>query len=246
MKKGNVLKYCFTAAIILTVLLLVSCSGDKKDWLEKLSAVERREFESGDIPEEKIENLKKGISYYEKEVKRTVKASTQIGVYYRMLTLEYMSLEMYAEAFKSVEKAVEYFPTSPTLYYYGAVSAAQMTVSLFDENLSGEYLDKAEKYYLRAVKLDPNYNEALYGLSVLYIFELNRPLEAEKYLDHLVERSRTNYDAMFLLARVKILRGEIDEAVELYSVIEEKSPDDEAKQKAKDNRMRLVGGYANG
>lgn len=232
--------------LIITLFLVVSCSGERKTWRDNLSAAEKKEFQSGKIPEEKIENLKRGISFYEDEVARTVKSSKEIGIYYRMITLEYMSLEMYNEALKSTAKAVEYFPTSPLLYYYGAVSAAQMTMAVFDDKKDKDYLELAEQYYLRAIALDPGYNEALYGLSVLYIFELNRPFDAEPLLERLIARRRTNFDAVFLLARVKILRGKTDAAVNLYSEIEENAPDDETKQKAKDNRMRLLGGLGNG
>ena len=232
--------------LVCSLFLTVSCGGEKKSWLDNLSAAERKEFQSGKIPEERIDNLKKGISFYEKEVARTVKASKQIGIYYRMLTLEYMTLEMYNEALKSVEKSIEYFPTSPLIYYYGAVSAAQMTMAVSNDDKDKAYLDLAEQYYKRAIALEPGYNEALYGLSVLYIFELNRPFDAEPLLERLIARSRTNFDAVFLLARVKILRGETDAAVDLYSSIEENSPDDEARAKAKDNRIRLLGGIGDG
>ncbi|HAK45373.1 MAG TPA: hypothetical protein DCO79_05570 [Spirochaeta sp.] len=239
-------RYLFITAVILTVTLISSCGGEKKAWMDGLSAAEEREFSSGKVPAERIDNLKKGISFYEGDVERTIKASKQIGIYYRMLALEYMSLEMYNEALKSIEKAVEYFPTSPMLYYYGAVSAAQMMQTVYDEHNAGIYLSMAEHYYLRALSIDPGYTEALYGLSVLYIFELNRPFDAEPLLERLLAGGSANFNAMFLLARVKILLGETDAAEELYSNIEEKAPDEETKQKAKDNRMRIVGGYNNG
>jgi tetratricopeptide (TPR) repeat protein len=224
----------------------VSCDSEKKTWLTNLLSAEKSEFRSGDIPEERIENLKKGISFYEGEVERTIKASKQIGIYYRMLALEYMSLEMYNEALKSLEQAVTYFPTSPLLYYYAAVSAAQMINAVMDSEDAGFYLNKAEEFYLRAIELDPRHSQALYGLSVLYIFELNRPLDAEPLLERLISTSRVNYDAMFLLARVKILKGEIEDAVELYSKIEEGASDEEVKRKAIDNRRQLLGGFADG
>ena len=239
-------KLFLTFIMILLPSLLISCGGERSAWVDNLSAAEKKEFESGDIPEERIENLKKGISAYEKEVERTVKASKQIGIYYRMLTLEYMSLEMYNEALDSTAQAVKYFPTSPLLYYYGAVASAQMSTAVFDEGEIGGYLTLAEDFYLRALTLDPNYNEALYGLSVLYIFELNRPLDAEPLLERLVARSGRNYDAMFLLARVKILSGDVEAAVELYSNIEENAKDDEVRKKAADNRRRLLGGLTGG
>jgi tetratricopeptide (TPR) repeat protein len=213
----------------------VSCDSEKKTWLTNLLSAEKSEFRSGDIPEERIENLKKGISFYEGEVERTIKASKQIGIYYRMLALEYMSLEMYNEALKSLEQAVTYFPTSPLLYYYAAVSAAQMINAVMDSEDAGFYLNKAEEFYLRAIELDPR-----------HIFELNRPLDAEPLLERLISTSRVNYDAMFLLARVKILKGEIEDAVELYSKIEEGASDEEVKRKAIDNRRQLLGGFADG
>jgi tetratricopeptide (TPR) repeat protein len=234
--------------IISLILLfcLSACSSEKSAWFDNLSAAEKKEFKSGDVPEERIENLKKGISAYEQEVERTVKASKQLGIYYRMLTLEYMSLEMYNEALKSVAQAVKYFPTSPLLYYYGAVSSAQMSTAVLDKAESGDYLTHAEDYYLRAISLDPGYKEALYGLSVLYIFELNRPLDAEQLLERLVSRSSSHYDGMFLLARVKIIKGDIEAAVDLYADIEENAKDDEIKKQASANRRQLLGGFTGG
>ncbi len=234
--------------IICIILLfgLSACSGEKTAWIDNLSAADKKEFKSGEVPEERIENLKKGIAAYEKEVERTVKASKQLGIYYRMLTLEYMSLEMYNEALKSVSQSVKYFPTSPLLYYYGAVSAAQMSKAVFDREESTDYLELAEDYYLRALTLDPGYKEALYGLSVLYIFELNRPLDAEQLLERLISRSGNRYDAMFLLARVKIVKGDIEGAVDLYSDIEENAKDDEVRNQAHNNRRALLGGFTGG
>jgi len=232
--------------MILLLSMMSSCDGEKSAWIDNLSAAEKREFESGEIPEERIENLKKGISVYRQDVERTVKDSKQIGIYYRMLTLEYMSLEMYNEALKSAGQAVRYFPTSPLLFYYGAVSSAQMSTAVFDGEEAGDYLNTAEEYYLKALSLDPGYNEALYGLSVLYIFELGRPLDAEEYLERLVSLSRTHYDAMFLLSRVKIIKGDIEAAVDLYSNIEENAKDDEIRRQAANNRRQLLGGLSNG
>ncbi len=241
------MKRSISVIISIAVLFLaVSCGGEKKAWMENLSAAEKKEFTSGKVPEERIRNLEKGISFYESEVKRTVKASEHLGIYYRMLALEYMNLEMYNDALKSIEQAVLYFPTSPMLYYYGAVSAAQMSKAVVRRDQVKDYIDTAEQYYLRSLKLDPGYSEALYGLSVLYIFELDRPLDAEPLLERLLAGGSKNYNAMFLLARVKILQGETDAAEDLYSRIEEKAPDDEMKQKARENRMSLVGGLNNG
>ncbi|MDC7127035.1 MAG: hypothetical protein PQJ46_15790 [Spirochaetales bacterium] len=227
---------------IISVMFLFSCQNDKKIWFNKLSAADKKEFTSGDIPEERIKNLKKGIESYQKEADRTVKATKQIGIYYRMIALEYMSLEMYGEALKSFEMAIQYFPTSPMLYYKAAVAAGQMTLAVYDADDDSYYFDKSEKYYKRAITLDANYKEALYGLSVLYIFELNKPLDAEPLLEHLCDISKSNFDARFLLARVKVLKGDTDSAVDLYSYIEENSRDDEMRIKAKENRINVLGG----
>ena len=86
--------------ILIFLGIFSSCDGTDKKWYKALSKSENKEFSSGKIPQERIENLKKGISYYEKDVERTIKDSKQIGIYYRMLALEYMSLEMYNEALK--------------------------------------------------------------------------------------------------------------------------------------------------
>ena len=239
-------KYLIIFLTLIALVLPSGCSKGRGIWLDNLTAAEKKEFEGGEIPEERIENLKEGISAYTKEVERTVKASKQIGIYYRMLVLEYMSLEMYGEAVKAAEEAVRYFPSNQLLYYYAAVSSAQMSMAVFDEEEKGRLIIAAEEHYLRALRLDPSYKEALYGLSVLYVFELNRPFDAEPLLERLVSLSSKNWDAMFLLARVKIIRGDVEAAMDLYMIIEEGAKDTEAREKAAENRRRLLGGFTGG
>ncbi len=243
MKDGTFMKTFFRTAIILIILLpALSCSGERSTWLDNLTAAEKKEYKTDQIPEQRIDELKQGIKEYEAEVARTVKAAKQIGIYYRMLALEYMSLEMYNEALNSLEQAVKYFPTSPMLYYYAAISAGQMKEAVFSKQEADSYIAEAEKMYLRAVNLDPGYKEALYGLSVLYVFELERPLDAEPLLERLVSMEQKNFNAMFLLARVKVVKGDYDSAVDIYMDIESRTADEEVKAKAADNIRQLSGG----
>ncbi len=243
MKDGKFMKIFFRTAIILILLFpALSCSGERSTWLDNLTAAEKKEYKTDQIPEQRIDELKQGIKEYEAEVGRTVKAAKQIGIYYRMLALEYMSLEMYNEALKSLEQAVKYFPTSPMLYYYAAICAGQMKEAVFTKQEADAYLAEAERMYLRAVNLDPGYKEALYGLSVLYVFELERPLDAEPLLERLVSMEQKNFNAMFLLARVKVVKGDYDSAVDIYMDIESRTADEEIKAKAADNIRQLSGG----
>ena len=104
------------------------------------------------------------------------------------------------------------------------------------------YFLHAEEYYTRAIELDARYVDALYGLAILYVFELDRPFDAEPLLDRVLSIQKKNTDAMFLQARIYVQSRRIEEAIELYERIEETATDEFRKGEAAANRRRLLEG----
>ncbi|MBN2051257.1 MAG: tetratricopeptide repeat protein, partial [Spirochaetales bacterium] len=109
--------------------------------------------------------------------------------------------------------------------------------------LRNTYLEKAEFYYRRAIELKNNYVDALFGLSVLYVFEMNKPGEAKPLLEEALLYSGTDIQVMFLLARVYAELGDVDAAVALYEKIAETTEEDSQRREAEDNKRRLLDEY---
>jgi tetratricopeptide (TPR) repeat protein len=98
------------------------------------------------------------------------------------------------------------------------------------------YYALAEEGYLRAISLDERYVAPLYGLGVLYVFELDRPREAIPYLLRSLEIS-PGADAMFVLARAYYMIGSYQEAVSMYERIIDFTKDPEKREEAQLNRQ---------
>ena len=101
------------------------------------------------------------------------------------------------------------------------------------------YLKLAESAYLRAIELEPRYVRSLYGLGVLYVFELDECEKAVPYLERALNVETKNTDIMFVLARAYYVTGRYDEAVSLYDRIISTTKSDEKKKEAEANK-RIV------
>ena len=193
-----------------------------------------------------IEELKDAIEKYEHRVEDVTSAAAQTGIWYKILASRYLDKGMYGEALKYYQKAIEYFPTNQNLYYYIGVCAGYMAKSALDYNATGNfsqkenYLNLAESAYLRALELEPTYVRALYGLGVLYVFDLDESEKAIPLLEKLLTIETRNTDAMMILARAYYENYEFDKAVDLYDKIISISTSPEKKAAAEANKKQVL------
>jgi tetratricopeptide (TPR) repeat protein len=196
----------------------------------------------GNGPPETIEGLRTAIRAYEAKIEGHVKDAAQTGVYWKILAYRLQDRGLHGEALEALERAISYNPLDTALYYQTGVSAGVMAKSSL--NFGGEganmtrenYYALAEEGYLRAISLDDRYVAPLYGLGVLYTFELDRPGEAVPYLLRSLEISPET-DAMFVLARAYYMTGAYREAVEVYDRLIGFTGDPEKKKEAQINRQ---------
>lgn len=231
------------AAVLVLLCLLSSCNRERDAMLEQMKEISSTGYEGEELSTQTIEELKADIQKYEEKVAREVEAYGQLGVYYKMLAVEYIDHDMYGLALENLRKAIDIYPENKILFYLAGVSSARMAKAKVNRQKEREnLLNEAEQYYLRALDLDPRYINALYGLSILYIFEMNRTVDAEPYLDTILSIETKNVDALFLLARVYLETGRTKEAVDLYDRIIKTSNSAETKQQARENRERILEG----
>ena len=193
-----------------------------------------------------IEELKDAIQKYEHRVEDVTSAAAQTGIWYKILASRYLDKGMYGEALKYYQKAIEYFPANQNLYYWVGVCAGYMAKSSLDYNATANfsqkenYLKLSESAYLRALELEPTYARALYGLAVLYVFDLDESEKAIPLLEKLLTIETRNTDAMMILARAYYENYEFDKAVDLYDKIISISTSPEKKAAAEANKKQVL------
>lgn len=238
MKKNYLI---FTLALFGLSLVFFSCNGTNAKTIKRMQALE----EGVASPTTEAE-IKEAIQKYQTRVEDIALANQQIGIWYKMLGSRYLDNQMYGEALEAFRMATTYYPANQNLYYFVAVCAGFMANQALDYSATGStaqkfnYLKLAESAYLEAIKLDPKYARALYGIGVLYIFELEEPGKAIPYLETLAEVEKRNVDGLFLLANAYYQTFEFEQAMEIYDEIISITTSSEDKAQAEANKRKVL------
>lgn len=233
----NKTKIYFLSAI---VFLLLSC-GASPNYIRRIQALEE-----GVSNPTTIEELKDAISKYEKRVEDIVGAQSQTGIWYKILATRYIDKGMYGEALDALRAAIQYYPSNQNLFYYVGVCAGYMAKSTLDfdgkdyQAERNRLLTLAESGYKRALEIQPDYSRALYGLGVLYTFEMNQPEKAIPLLENFVAMQTKDVNGMFVLARACYMIGLYDKAVALYDRIISTTKVEEQKKDAIRNKELIL------
>ena len=235
----NKIKWIFLTLAI--SLALVSCGG-----VSNKTVIRHQKMEEGVDNPTTIEELKDAIKKYQERVADVQLAQSQIGIWYKILGTRYLDNKMYGEALKAFQEALTYYPDNQNLYYYVCVCAGYMSHAALDYNASGtneikyNYLKLAEEAYLRAIAIEDRYVRALYGLGVLYVFELDEPEKAIPHLEKALSIDTKNLDTMFVLARAYYSSYEFDKSIAMYDRIIETTKSDDTKKTAEENKKIVL------
>ncbi|MGI5065947.1 tetratricopeptide repeat protein [Treponema putidum] len=239
------MKKYFCAVIIILLLAFILGSCNKVTSLRRL-----QELEEGVSNPNTEAELKDAIRKYEKRVDDIIIAEGRIGIWYKILGSRYMDQKMYKKALQAFQSALEYYPENQNLFYQTGLAASLTAKNSLDFELTGTDIEKKRYFALavsahtRALEIDPKHSKAAYALSVLYIFELNRPADAIPVLEKIAEWEKKPIDHLFLLGTAYYMTGENEKAIAVYERIIEISSSAEKKAKAESNirEIRSSGG----
>jgi tetratricopeptide (TPR) repeat protein len=191
-------------------------------------------------PPETIEGLRRAIALYEDQIERNVQEGAQTGTYWKILGIRLADKGMHNDALAAFERAVYFISEDAVLFYLTGISAGIAAKSIVGFSASAEkerdhYFKLSENSYKRALELDVTYAKPMYGLSVLYVFELDRPAEAIPYIERYLSMNSSDYQAMFILARAHAVTGNYRQAVEVYERIISRSKKKEIQAEASNN-----------
>lgn len=222
-------------AVFLIVGMFVSCSN-QREYLRKLRALEPGD--QAQLSDERIEELKAEIKQYEAQVEEAVHAGVQVGTYYKMLGMEYFERDMFSLALDAFLEALKIHPRNHIVAFYAGLSSANLARAVPDQR--EDLLAQAEDLYLLSLDIQPTYGEALYGLSVLYLFEYDYPEQALTYVQRLIDKEPTNGRALFVKARAELELGDTDAALETYTRIIDTVKDETLRDQARENKRVLL------
>jgi len=196
-------------------------------------------------PPETIDGLRQAIALYEDQIEKNVREGAQTGVYWKILATRLADRNMHNDALSALERAIYFNTEDPALYYLTGVSASYVAKSAvgFTNAYDGRdrYFNLSENSFLRALELDITYTKPMYALSVLYVFELDRPQEAVTWLERYLQIQTNDFSAMFVLARAHFMLKDYSRAIEIYDRIIDRARDKNLKEEALINRDIIQG-----
>jgi len=230
-------------ALFITILIFFSLAGCSRTEGEDpefdfLVQTEPTAYDGVEVPSARIEELRQEIADHEAEVTELVSAINRTAVLHKLLAQEFLRQQMYEPALDELESAMAIQAENAVLYYWAAVASARSAKAHYDE--AGRYLDRSLDYYERAIAIRPNYKEALYGISVLLAFELNRPVEALPYISRLASLETAAVDVKFLHANILVRVERYEDALEIYDELSQSAPSETTRMRAQENRDRLL------
>lgn len=217
--------------------ILSACSDDPR-----IDALLQMEQPSEIAPSpDRIRELKESIAEYEEIVGRKVEAALRQASYLKLLAREYMRLELFGPAMETLEEVLLIEPRNQILHQLAGVCAAYLAKAQARPEARAAYFAMAEQFYKMSLEIDPNYRDGLYALGTLYHFEMARHLDAVRVLDRILDRSPSDIQALFVVARAHAALGEIDDAVGAYDRIIENAGERDIAEQARRNRQLLLG-----
>lgn len=224
------------AAFLFAGLGLTSCAKSNK------TIIRMQHLEEGVSNPTSIDEIKDAIAKYENRVADIQLAQSQIGIWYKMLASRYSEKKMYGLALENYQKALEYYPQNQNIYYNIGLCAGYVAMTKLDFNGDGtpeekaNFLKLSETAYLQAIEIEPRFASALYGLGVLYCFNLSEPEKAIPYLERLLTIEKKHISGMFVLARAYYMDYQFDKAIAMYDTILATTKSADRKKEAQANK----------
>lgn len=224
------------AIMLLLPLTLAGCKGEfwEDIFQFRFTKAER---------EGSIEKLKKKAEEYEKDAREKGTTPGNLAGLYRRMGDRYLEMRSWNLAIDAFQKSIGYGGDSPLVQYaLGVAYANRATEAVRDEDAK-----KAEAHYRRALEMQPDFEDAGYGLAMVLFYLKDEKKDGLDTMKKITAMNRKNYRARFAVGRFYYEMNEPSRALasyeELYSDLQ-KLPDSalvkEYRKNCRDNIDRLM------
>ena len=230
------------------VLSLVSCKKrGHPDLLERMKLMEDDGGSSLDLEnKERSEQLEKDILYFSDILNKKIEAGDKLGTYYKLIGLKYLDYSMYFLALEAFERALEIYPENPNILCYAGLASSRLGKTAGSDSEEEEFLAKGVRYYRASLSFKGDFSPSLYGLAIVYVYELDQPELAIPLLETYNKIQKSSMKGRFLLAAAHFAMGNRDLALDIYNYIIDKSTDDTEIESASNNRNTILRGQVDG
>lgn len=236
-------KMLFVSLIILLQVSLFSRGRDDSDLLERMSQMEGNGTDTSVLENDKnYEKLKKDISTYRKIVDEKISAAEKLGTYYKLIGLKYLDYSMFRLALEAFEEALDIYPENANVLYYAGLTSARLSKTESSQVESANLLNRAVRYYQASLSVNDRFSSPMYGLAILYVYELDQPELAVPLMELYNAIQKSSMNGRFLLAAALYASGREGEAVDAYDYIIDRSENPLEVESARSNRNSILRG----
>ncbi|AHH08263.1 hypothetical protein baBA2_000289 [Borrelia anserina] len=199
----------------LIFLFLVSC-GDRSK--EKVNLGLRiREIElAGGKSLEKIEVYKEFIDKEEQNILKVINSIDKKARFFSLIGLELIKLGQYGPAIEYFNKNLEYGPDNYFSHFYIGISSYNLAKGMATKEKIEEYFILAENSFLKSISIKGDFKEAIFALSTMYVYDLDKQLEAKRYLSKLESMGEDYFEFFMLRGANYYSLGDFDNALLFY------------------------------
>jgi tetratricopeptide (TPR) repeat protein len=194
--------------------------------------------------DENYNKLKKDIEKYSRILDEKIDAAEKLGTYHKLIGLKYLDYSMYGLALEAFEEALAIYPENPNVLYNAGLTSARLSKTEASEIDSRTLMDKAVRYYKASLSVNNRFSSPMYGLAILYVYELDQPELAIPLMEAYNKIQKSSMNGRFLLAAAYYASGNEGEAVDVYNTIIDISENDVEIESARENRNAILRGEA--
>ncbi|WKC57867.1 tetratricopeptide repeat protein [Borrelia sp. P9F1] len=201
---------------------VISCGSGSK---EKTNLGLRiREIEiAGGGPLEKIEVYKEFIGREEKNVLNILNSIDKKSRFFSLIGLELIKLGQYGPAIEYFNKNLEYSSSNYLSHFYIGVSSYNLAKEIKSREKIEEYLSLAEDSFLKSISIKNDFKEALFSISTMYVYDLNRQVDAKEYLSKLEAMGESYFEFFMLRGSNYYSLGDFSNALLFYEKAKNKA-----------------------
>ncbi|UPA17803.1 hypothetical protein bpuCAU1_000301 [Borrelia puertoricensis] len=208
--------------ILIFLFLVISCGDESK---EKVNLGLRiREIEiAGGGSLEKIEVYKEFIDKEEKNILKIINSIDKKARFFSLIGLELIRLGQYGPAIEYFNRNLEYGPDNHLSHFYIGVSSYNLAKGIETKEKVREYFVLSEDSFLKSISIKDDFKEAIFALSTMYVYDLDKQLEAKGYLSRLESMGEDYFEFFMLRGANYYSLGDFDNALLFYKKAKDKA-----------------------
>ncbi|BCR21736.1 hypothetical protein [Borrelia sp. HM] len=208
--------------VLIFLCLLISCGDESKERANL--GLRLREIEvAGGSSLEKIEIYREFIEKEEQNILRIINSVDKKARFFSLIGLEFIKLGQYGAAIEYFNKNLEQGPDNHLSHFYIGISSYNLAKGIKTKEKIEEYFILAENSFLKSISIKNDFKESIFSLSNMYVYDLDKQLEAKGYLNRLESMGENSFEFFMLRGANYYSLGDFTNALLFYKKAKSKA-----------------------